>query len=161
MKDAYDLNIDQNLLLSQSTFNAVHFSDLGTSYAPRVYGEPPPPPPFSEEDARKCASNMLYFLHHNFVKDKKTKKYSWVQDEHYPATRVHEYYLRMVPLYAQYYLKNDGPCVKIESPAYVFGDLHGNYRDLIRFSKALGMFYNPRSTPAKFVFLGGIFINIF
>lgn len=44
--------------------------------------------------------------------------------------------------------------LELSSPIYVFGDIHGNYTDLMRFSKMLGMFKAPRAMPARYLFLG-------
>ncbi|AIN95964.1 serine/threonine protein phosphatase, putative [Leishmania panamensis] len=42
----------------------------------------------------------------------------------------------------------------VASPCYVFGDLHGNFRDLFYFMDNLISFQDLRYTPHRFVFLG-------
>ncbi|KAG5510553.1 hypothetical protein JKF63_06850 [Porcisia hertigi] len=42
----------------------------------------------------------------------------------------------------------------VPSPCYVFGDLHGNFRDLFYFMDNLISFQDLRYTPHRFVFLG-------
>ncbi|TPP41895.1 Calcineurin-like phosphoesterase family protein [Leishmania donovani] len=42
----------------------------------------------------------------------------------------------------------------VTSPCYVFGDLHGNFRDLFYFMDNLISFQDLRYTPHRFVFLG-------
>jgi len=50
-------------------------------------------------------------------------------------------------------LKTEPTLLEIESPAYVIGDLHGNYEDLMKFARFFGMWY-LEVVPTKFVFLG-------
>lgn len=136
--------------LSASTCSAIARDGLGVSCTPLSLL------PDQDKSAKHDANNILYFLKNNFVEDKITKRYSWKQDDYYQSTNVHVYYLAKITEDVQSYLRSDGACIELESPVYVFGDLHGNYKDLQRFSKMLGMFYNPRSSPAKYIFLGGI-----
>jgi len=42
----------------------------------------------------------------------------------------------------------------VVSPAYVFGDIHGNFRDLYYFTTQLMIFDDLRFVPFRFVFLG-------
>lgn len=51
-------------------------------------------------------------------------------------------------------LRNEPRHPSVASPCYVFGDLHGNCRDLHYFMKNLITFGDLRYTPHRFVFLG-------
>lgn len=51
-------------------------------------------------------------------------------------------------------LKSEPRHGQTNSPCYVFGDLHGNFRDLFYFMDNLISFQDLRYTPHRFVFLG-------
>ena len=144
-----DKDVHETVSLSESTASAMSKEGLGMSMAVQVLNKS------DDDDAKKCANNMLYFLRNNFVKDKASGTYAWKQDQYYHDNTVNGYYLQRLTVYVQKFFQRDGPCVDVKSPTYIFGDIHGNYKDLIRLSKMFGMHYNPRSSPAKFLFLGG------
>lgn len=59
----------------------------------------------------------------------------------------------LFPFYVETILASEQRLLKLKSPIYVFGDFHGNMRDLLAFSKILwplGM----HLTPGSFLFLG-------
>eukprot|EP00658_Telonema_sp_P-2_P033205 TRINITY_DN24420_c0_g1_i2.p1 TRINITY_DN24420_c0_g1~~TRINITY_DN24420_c0_g1_i2.p1 ORF type:complete len:465 (+),score=89.89 TRINITY_DN24420_c0_g1_i2:396-1790(+) len=51
-------------------------------------------------------------------------------------------------------LRSEDRHIHVQSPAYVFGDIHGNFRDLHYFIKSLVSFGDLCYTPHRFVFLG-------
>lgn len=51
-------------------------------------------------------------------------------------------------------LRSEERHIHVQSPVYVFGDIHGNFRDLHYFIKNLVSFGDLRYTPHRFVFLG-------
>lgn len=51
-------------------------------------------------------------------------------------------------------LDNEPRHGQMHSPCYVFGDIHGNFRDLFYFMDNLISFQDLRYTPHRFLFLG-------
>ena len=107
------------------------------------------------EEARNLAAYMAYALTHNFVEDSTAGGYKWKSDEVYKDAGIDYLHFKSLCNHVAPLLRADAPFLELKAPVYVFGDIHGNYRDLMRFAKMFGMLYNPRATPAKFLFLGG------
>ena len=105
-------------------------------------------------EVEKSAHVLLDTLARNFVKQKDTKQYAWCgvddDDELLPYAD-----LTKVVDYAATVFQGEPAMLRLESPIYVFGDIHGNYNDLIRFSEMLGMYRATHVVPSKFLFLGG------
>ncbi|KAH3757704.1 serine/threonine protein phosphatase [Pelomyxa schiedti] len=51
-------------------------------------------------------------------------------------------------------LQNEPTLLRQKPPVYVLGDLHGNYKDLVCFAKAFGLWDHFEIVPAKFLLLG-------
>ena len=73
----------------------------------------------------------------------------WLNDRPMPVNDVLRLFKKVGPI-----LANDPALLELEPPVYVFGDIHGNYQDLMTFSKAFGLHDTASFVPASFLFLG-------
>jgi len=104
----------------------------------------------------KLAKKVLGLLAKSFVEvegydyEPKSASHKWKTKKN-----IKEFQDLLIPLTeaATKVLKEDTMLVKLQSPTYVLGDLHGNYKDLQFFKKS---FWNMGidMSPARFLFLG-------
>lgn len=104
-------------------------------------------------EVEKSAHVLLDTLSRYFVKQKLTKQYAWCGVEDDDELLPYADFIKVVD-YAGTIFQSEPPMLRLDSPIYVFGDIHGNYNDLIRFSKMLGMYRATHVVPSKFLFLG-------
>jgi hypothetical protein len=60
---------------------------------------------------------------------------------------------------AKEYFKNEDRLVKIDLPCIVFGDIHGNLKDLLFYEKLFWP-YGPAVTGQTLLFLGSILLQV-
>jgi len=98
-------------------------------------------------------NRILCLLRSDFVKVKdgsrSSETHRWKDGRCLPFESVMFVLENVIP-----FLERDPTLLELEPPTYVFGDLHGNYNDLMTFAKAFGLLNTASIVPAKFLFLG-------
>lgn len=102
-----------------------------------------------QPDTASLARRVLNLLQLEFVKQK-DYSYKWKSGK---IAIPFELFIKLT-IKAREVVEAEPSFLELSSPIYVFGDIHGNYTDLMRFSKMLGMFKAPRAMPARYLFLG-------
>jgi hypothetical protein len=106
----------------------------------------------SGSDAAEMLRGLRYFergIHSKEPKIQDKPAYSWGPvDMRTVATSLIDLCVQVKDIF-----KQEPRLLKIKAPTYVLGDVHGNFRDLVAFEKALWRLGVPL-TPANFLFLG-------
>ena len=101
---------------------------------------------FGEE----CARDILHFLSVGFIKDENDiPNYKWPCKNPISVEDI-----EAICRYATKYFSSEEPFLKLYGTTYVFGDIHGNYNDLVRFSDIFGMPLSLKLLEGNFLFLG-------
>eukprot|EP01059_Diplonema_ambulator_P034344 TRINITY_DN7632_c0_g1_i1.p1 TRINITY_DN7632_c0_g1~~TRINITY_DN7632_c0_g1_i1.p1 ORF type:complete len:585 (+),score=150.67 TRINITY_DN7632_c0_g1_i1:40-1755(+) len=93
------------------------------------------------------AESILDYLNHSFAKN-----YEHINR---PGT-IDAFGRHLIALCSEVtsHLKTEPLQLQLQAPIYVFGDIHGNFRDLHYFLSELVLFKNIKYTPHNFLFLG-------
>lgn len=102
-----------------------------------------------EPDTAALARRVLKLLEMDFIKNPDFS-YKWKSGKN---SIYHDLFIRLT-VKAREVVQEEPSFLELSSPIYVFGDIHGNYTDLMRFSKMMGMHKAPRAMPARYLFLG-------
>eukprot|EP01105_Mastigella_eilhardi_P016294 TRINITY_DN3714_c0_g1_i6.p1 TRINITY_DN3714_c0_g1~~TRINITY_DN3714_c0_g1_i6.p1 ORF type:complete len:547 (+),score=96.93 TRINITY_DN3714_c0_g1_i6:66-1706(+) len=111
-----------------------------------------------EIDDATCAEVMLSLLEEEFIPlqgynwEEMKPSHSWKNAERCAPWGIALQLVRK----ATKVLAMESILLRLESPAFVAGDLHGNYKDTVRFTSLLGFGRGARSllVPANLIFLG-------
>lgn len=102
-----------------------------------------------EPDATTLARRVLRLLEMEFVKNPDFS-YKWKNGKNIISCDL----LIKLTIKVREVIQEEPNILQLSSPIYVFGDIHGNYTDLMRFSKLVGMHKAPHAMPARYLFLG-------
>ena len=142
--------IRDNLALSTATAQTlIGSADSGSTSTSSLFGD----------NNKDCARQVLHTLSVGFKKVS-GNKYSWgsaedEEEEHVvrpPA--VTPDMIEKLSAAAQDIFSGESSLLRLHGTTYVFGDIHGNYNDLIRFADIFGMPLSLKLIESNFLFLG-------
>ena len=95
------------------------------------------------------ACKVLRNLRHEFVKQGDAYKYQWNRGRMTSFDTLKTLCANVKEIF-----KKEKTLLRLASPTYVFGDIHGNYHDLSQFSQSTGLLRTAEIVPSSFLFLG-------